>query len=257
MRQIAFAAALISSAAAAESGTSFIQRFKALKPAAREAELVKAVNAPSWVTVDVAPAKGAKGNAAKHTGSVRVSQDYVNVGESSDFVRMPMTPQTAQRIADKFDAVLPTKKLVDDVYAAAAVKLKPSPMPNVKVADTPDRYLAHQKTIEAQRAAAGGQGGLIAGIKKDIVIGNMLARAPAKVVIYGWHQPNGKAIQPESSVHGNFYIDYSHGVRLVARQMMVDGQPKDIRDVLKDKELCWLVADQCPVAAKGVAYPLK
>jgi hypothetical protein len=167
---------------------------------------------------------------------------------------MPMTPQTAQRIADKFDAVLPTKRLVDDVYAAAAVKLKPSPMPNVRVADTPDRYLSHQKTIEAQRA---GQGGLVAGHKKDIVIGNMLARAPAKVVIYGWHQPNGKAIQPESSVHGNFYVDYSHGVRLVARQMMVDGKAKDIRDVLKDKELCWLVSDQCPVAAKGISYPLK
>lgn len=245
---------LAASAALAEGGAAFIARYKPLKGSARDAALLDAVNDPDWVEVTIKPAKTAKGAAAQHQAVIRVAADYVSVGEDGDFVRMPMTPQLAQKVANKFEASLPTKKLVDDIWAAADVKLTPAPMNNFKVADTPDRYLVHQKAIEDQLA---GRDGLIAGQKKDIVVGNMMARSPGKVVIYGWHKPDGKAIQPESSIHSNIYMDYSHGVRLVSLKITVDGDEKDLRDVMKSRELCPLVAYDCPVAAKGVAYPAR
>jgi hypothetical protein len=205
MHKILLVAVLASTAASAETGTEFIARFKKLKGAAAQDAIVKSVGEPSWVEVTVKPAKAAKGAAAHHEAVLHIARDYVSVGEESDFVRMPMTPQSAQRIADRFHASLPTKKLVDDIYAAAAVKLSPSPLVNVN--DNPDKWLLHQKAIEKQLASLGGGDGIIAGQKKDIVIGNMMARSPKKVVIYGWHQKSGKAIQPESSVHGDFYLD--------------------------------------------------
>ena len=45
--------------------------------------------------------------------------DYLAVGSDDDFVRMPMTPQTAQQIADLFGCILPTRKMVDAIDAAA------------------------------------------------------------------------------------------------------------------------------------------
>src|SRR5262249_8630683 len=61
------------------------------------------------------------------------------------------------------------------------------------------------------------------------------------VVIYGWHYKSGKNIQPESDVHENTYVDYSHGIRLLSQKMVVDGKPALLADVLKDKELAPLV----------------
>ena len=52
-------------------------------------------------------------------GTIEVMPDYLAVGSDDDFVRMPMRPQTAQQIADAFGCVLPTRKIVDAMDAAA------------------------------------------------------------------------------------------------------------------------------------------
>ena len=54
--------------------------------------------------------------------------DYLAVGSDADFVRVPMTPQTAQRVADAFGCALPTRKIVDEVYRAATVRPHPRPL---------------------------------------------------------------------------------------------------------------------------------
>src|SRR5204862_405661 len=101
-----------------------------------------------------------------------------------------------------------------EVYKAAGVKLAPRPLTNDR--DRALTFLEHNKLIEAQRA---GQklGDLVAGIKKDVVVTNRLAERPNRVAIYGWHKLDGLPIQPLTIVHVNWYVDYSHGIRLIKR----------------------------------------
>jgi hypothetical protein len=88
--------------------------------------------------------------------------------------------------------------------------------------------------------------GLIAGIKKDVVITGMLTRNSKsdRVAIYGWQKLDGKPIQPLYTGHVNWYVDYSHGIRLVYRTIYVDKKPMDYIDVLKDKTLRKLLCDE-------------
>jgi hypothetical protein len=104
-------------------------------------------------------------------------------------------------------------------------------------------YGRHQAAVAQQRARAGlPEGALLAGHKKDVVLSERLARRPDRVAIYGWHRPSGEPIQPLSIVHGADYADYSHGVRLVADQVRIDGQWRALDDVLRDPSVAGLLS---------------
>ena len=62
------------------------------------------------------------------------------------------------------------------------------------------------------------------------------------VIIYGWHRLDGKPIQPEYNGHVNWYVDYSHGTRLVNNRVMIDGVEYDYQSVLKDELLHTLLS---------------
>ena len=64
------------------------------------------------------------------------------------------------------------------------------------------------------------------------------------MAIYGWHYPEGKPIQPLYVGHVDWYVDYSHGIRLMSRQMLIDGQLRDVNDVLRDKLLSPLLSNE-------------
>ena len=90
-------------------------------------------------------------------------------------------------------------------------------------------------------------GQFVSGLKKDIVLTCVLKNDPRyrrNVAIYGWHHPDGHAQQPLFVRHGNFYVDYSHGVRLVSRTCTVDGKEMDIRAILEDPALYRLLSDE-------------
>src|SRR5262249_23857811 len=127
-------------------------------------------------------AKDAAGK--EHTATIEVMPDYLAVGSDADFVRTPMTPTTAAKIADAFGCALPTRKIVDDIYKTAAVKLEPKPL--TKDREAPETFLQHHLLIEEQRKNSP-LGELVAGIKKDVVVTNRLAEKPNRVAIYGWH----------------------------------------------------------------------
>ncbi|MBR2049919.1 MAG: hypothetical protein IJ957_04360, partial [Rikenellaceae bacterium] len=55
----------------------------------------------------------------KHKVEMWVLPDYVAIGTNDDFVRMPMGPLAAQRIADALDCTLPTPFLVDRIAEAS------------------------------------------------------------------------------------------------------------------------------------------
>ncbi|MGV3761986.1 hypothetical protein [Parapedobacter sp.] len=170
-----------------------------------------------------------------------VTPDYLAIGRDTDFFRIPLTPKTAQAIADEFHCFLPTRKMVDDIYQAAAVKLEPMPLTEER--EKVSTFFIHHRMIEQRRD---GRAGLIAGIKKDVVISYAIARdkRPNRVAIYGWHKSDGLPIQPLYTGHVDWYVDYSHGIRLVYEMIKVDGRWMHYEDVLNDKELKGLLCDE-------------
>jgi hypothetical protein len=172
--------------------------------------------------------------------------DYLAIGSDADFVRMPMTPQSATIIATAFGCTLPTRNMVNDIYAQAEVKLEPKPL--TKDRELIETFVQHNDIIEQQRAGKP-LGQLVAGHKKDVVITNGLKEKPNKVAIYGWHKLDGKPIQPLYLGHADYYVDYSHGIRLVKEAMTVDGKPRKVADVLRDPELSKLLSDEGSIDA--------
>jgi hypothetical protein len=167
--------------------------------------------------------------------------DYLSVGTDDDWARINITPMAAQQIADSLNCFLPTRKMVDDIYKAA--RLKPEPVPMYAFRDSTPTMWQHHLIIEGQRK---GKMGLIAGIKKDVVISSKIISdaQPNRVAIYGWHKPDGRPIQPLYTGHVNWYVDYSHGIRLVYRKIKVEGKWMDYTDILTDKGLQKLLCDE-------------
>ena len=170
-----------------------------------------------------------------------VAPDYLSIGNNNDFGRIPLTPMTAQKIADSLYCFLPTRKMVDDIYQQAKVKLDPVPLYIYR--DSALIFWHHNLIIEGQRKS---RKGLIAGIKKDVVISDKIVRDPKpdRVAIYGWHKSDGKPIQPLYTGHVNWYVDYSHGIRLVYRKIKVNGKWMDYIDVLKHPLYKHLLCDE-------------
>lgn len=171
-----------------------------------------------------------------------VAPDYLSIGNNEDWARTPLTPMAAQQIADSFHCFLPTRKIVDDIYKQAVVKLDPVPMYAFR--DSSITMWQHHLIVEGLRK---GKKGLIAGIKKDVVISGKISRDPKPdhEAIYGWHWlATGKAIQPLYTGHINWWVDYSHGIRLIYRTIWVNNKPMDYIDVLKSPELHKLLCDE-------------
>jgi hypothetical protein len=114
------------------------------------------------------------------TATIWCTPDYLGVGEDTDWFRMPLTPQSAQGIADRLDCVLPTRRMVDAIWRQAAVQLEPAPFSpkHYDITSVATFYLSHSQ-IELQLGAR--QGPLVAGIKKDVVISALIGSWPKRV----------------------------------------------------------------------------
>ncbi|MEI6140281.1 MAG: hypothetical protein WCP85_13520 [Mariniphaga sp.] len=234
----------------AESGSAFMKRISTLTRGEREEEIfiaLSAGNLPDFLKNTVTlQGEFADSKGIVHKVQYEVMPDYLSVGDDSDFCRIPMNPHTAQRIATLFGASLITSKLSDHIYLMAQVKLSPffyAPIGNAN--ELVGKFIAHNDQIEKQKTEVGGKNGqLIAGIKKDVILSNRIPKQSSKVVIYGWHKPDGNPIQPVYSGHIDWYVDYSHGIRLINNQVLVDGKPVLLTDVLKDPVLFKIFSDE-------------
>lgn len=185
----------------------------------------------------------------KHKVEMWVLPDYVAIGTNDDFVRMPMGPLAAQRIADALDCTLPTPFLVDRIAEASEGHVDIFPFrPLGNRNSQPIVFQDSNNAINAQFKAYGYEfGQFISGLKKDIVLTYKimtLTEYERNVAIYGWHHPDGRAQQPLFVRHGNFYVDYSHGVRLIYNKVKIDGVEYNIREILQSPELYRLLSDE-------------
>jgi hypothetical protein len=232
----------------ADGGTAVFKRLAALSPADREEAIAREFlrgNLPDFLrNFQSIMVRGGDKAGKEHTATIAVMPDYLAIGSDSDFIRVPMTPQTAQRIADAFGCSLPTRKIVDEVHRNAAIKLDPIPLTEAR--ETVETFARHNALIVKQRDDWK-PGELASGIKKDVVITNRLGEKPTRVAIYGWHKADGTPIQPLTIVHRETYVDYSHGVRLITRTVTVDGKPRDMRHALHSPDAAGLLTDEGPI----------
>jgi len=172
------------------------------------------------------------------TAVIWVAPDYLAIGSDEDFLRIPLSYPSAVLVAQAFDCVLPTPKMVDAIHQQATCCLEPDPLPAGPTMRSCEYYLKHRTLIRTKRKeAACALGELVSGHKKDLVITNRLNNKPGRVAIYGWHRKNGEPIQPLSTVHGERYADYSHGVRLIYKKVWINGEIHSILDVLQNPRL--------------------
>jgi hypothetical protein len=194
---------------------------------------------------------------------VKVASDYFAIGDQDDCLRLPLTPITAQRIANLWGCFLPTPKLVVETWRSAKVKLPPTSMVPNKGANM-QQFVEHNATIEQQLRGSGGNGLLRSGHKKDVVTGSGMTNG--KVVIYGWMRSDCPSptdpfpaqtapwrVQPYSTVHDTYYFDYSHVIRFVAPECLIEGKKYDVEQVLTDARLAVALSDQGPL--KTPRYP--
>lgn len=178
-----------------------------------------------------------------------VLPDFLAIGSDSDYFYCPMRPQLAQRLADLLNCSLPTRKISDRIYQNAAVKMMPQPIPPSKAMITIPVFEKHTRMVNQQREQSIRKfplGSLVAGNKKDVVISNMIfnAKNQLRLVIYGWHKPNGKAIQPLYNGHTTDHVDYSHGIRLIQNKLWVNGKKSSLKEILQSETLHPLLSDE-------------
>lgn len=203
-----------------------------------------------WVSVTVSN--------ASHTLTFQVQRD----GMKLEGVRLAMSANLSQQVADVIGAVMPTPKIADLVYRAAGLKLPPKPHGEWVQTNTM-QTIAHLKEQSAiLDGMIGEYGGLVADIGKLWVIMNSLVVRPAGAkpagsfaINYGWHvdtspwggihaeravtypeQPGAYVIQGPGSAHTPYEADYSQLEWLVQLACTLDGQPADIRDVMTSSD---------------------
>ena len=195
----------------------------------------------------------------------QVLPDYLAIGHKSDFVRVPCAAFTAQKLADLYNASVPTTMMVDLIWNASTAKIEPQTM-------NPGDYMCSNAYIERENQlieeqlsaidAPNVEDGVrfVGGDKKDTVLTNQYADHPNSVAEYGWHQLNGEPIQPLYLGHSCDWADYSMGIRLVRNTVFVYNATSSgsggstsgssavsvmaLADVLRDSQLAPLLSEE-------------
>jgi len=235
--------------ASAPNGTQFTNLITTLSNNEREqwmyAQIISG-NVPNWLRI----LKPITNSAGANTVIYHVTPDYFAIGSDTDYFRAPMTPLLAQRLADRLGCSLPTRRMVNQIWTNAPVKLSPIPFnPEVYDIDSAAIFAASDAAIDNQRNAVTNLhplGTLVGGTKKDVIISNQISNRPPppRVVIYGWHNLSGSVIQELSAVHENTYADYSHGIRFIQTNLTVNAAPGTVAGVLGNPALNSLLSDE-------------
>jgi hypothetical protein len=233
----------------APTGSEFVRQIQGMSDDERESAILDQASSGNFPTFlghsDPVTLTGHSADGAAVSITVCVAPDYLAIGSDSDYLFVPMRLQTALAVADRYNSLLPTRKIVDAIYAQARVHLQPQPLPASDTMRTTGYYWHHSELVREQRQSfADPPGSLTAGDKKDLVLTNRFWTNPQRVAIYGWHLAEGKPIQPLSTVHGARYADYSHGVRLVGAIAYVNGAAIPLLKVLQDPRLAAILSDE-------------
>jgi hypothetical protein len=231
------------------TGSDFARHIEGMSADEREAAILEQAldgNVPSFLRrAEPVTLTGHSSAGTPVRVTLCVAPDYLAIGSDTDYLFVPMRLNTAIAVATRYRALLPTRKMVDAIYAQAQVHLQPQPLPASDAMRSTGYYWHHSELIREQRLSfTQPLGALTAGDKKDLVLTNRSWVNLDRVAIYGWHLPGGKPIQPLSTVHGWHYADYSHGVRLVSAVAYVDDKATALLQLLQDPQLAAVLSDE-------------
>ncbi len=170
------------------------------------------------------------------TITYKVMPDYITV----DGMRVPMSGNTAQQVADHFGLSLPSAQMAQDIHNNADVKVAAQPLSGTGTTIGGVRYspddvvrnkgvgyapfaISYNEKINQQLADKGfnpGSGQIVSGFAKDIV-------APpksGKLGLYGLYDDKGKPIQGgsgETPHDTSVHTEYGSFVRLVSPEVTI------------------------------------
>lgn len=200
----------------------------------------------------------------EHTAEFSVFADALKI----DGIRVNVTAETEQVIADMLDCMLLTPKLADLRWAQRSVSLPPFPGSTIGMSST-KAMKDHSAKIDAALAKMSGPDGIIETTGKHWVIDNALdgkfiGKVPA-AMNYGWHfapgmwkgyseacasgmkHPDGtviRLIQGRGTRHDINHTDYSQLCVLVHQLCTVDGAEMKLPEVLTNPDLAPLASHQ-------------
>ena len=198
--------------------------------------------------------------AGGHTGTFQVFGDALLVGG----VRVNVSATLAQLIADKLGCVMLTPRLADLIWANRTVNLPPYTRSTDGMSTT-KAMLEQSAKLDQKIAEQGGRavGTIVNTVGKHWVLVKSLAQKPNKAANYGWHfegasfggqkfeatvsLPGVRLIQGVGTVHDRYHADYSQICQLASRACLVDGEVRDLGDVMRAPELSVLVSHEGPL----------
>lgn len=192
-----------------------------------------------WVEVPVA--HGAL------SGSVYVLPDFFCLGTNEDYVYVPMGAMSAERVGGLLNARLPTISMVRQVYAHSRKQVaKPWGPPYDGSMSHTSRWSVQTAKVRAALFASGAKpGDLVEGHFKNVIVSKKVIDGRGVLLgFWGWFDKDGRPIQGDSQAHGAGYCDYSHGVRYVLNEMIVEGQLMSVDEVLRHEEYHHLISDE-------------
>jgi hypothetical protein len=192
-----------------------------------------------------------------HTARFWVMTDALKV----DGVRVSVSAELEQKIADRIGASLLTPKLADLLHEQAEIVI--DPLPRSITSSTQAMLDQDQKITKAIMAATGSpdgaKGAIVSTVGKHWCIDQQWNRT-TNAINYGWHfqgtnfkgikgfppeskEPRGvSVIQPSSTAHNMRHVDYSQICVLVLKACLVDGQISTLADVLTNPDLAHLAS---------------
>ena len=193
----------------------------------------------------------------------RVCPDYLAIGSNNDYVRVPLSPTGFQKLAARWDVALPTKKVVDKIYAEAAKEggvfaLIDAPEISRETGMKMDKHTRNMVSPEfawSQSAIAdakikkrkGKKPGLVVGHKKDVLVHKVPPHCNGNLIQYRPNHPQGL----DYGAHPKNHSDYSLGIRLVDTivevkikgEKEVDVPDARYRDVILNPKMYKLLSD--------------
>src|SRR5204863_4136144 len=139
--------------ATAPSNKELVKAMTALSLPEREEYIFHQItngNVPALLRKLVAVTNSATINGSNHVLKYFVAPDYFALGSDSDYFFTPMTPMLAQRVADFLGCTLPSRKISDEIWRAATVKMTPTPIPPTPKMITVPVFETHNDIVRTQ-----------------------------------------------------------------------------------------------------------
>jgi len=175
-----------------------------------------------------------------------VTVDYLSVGSDDDYLRFPLSPYAGVLIGSKFDMSLPTRAIVEAIFAQSNTKVYSSPLPAGSTMQG-SGYMWYYNQYVTKTLASNKNywaGALVGGHKKDPIISFYSQTHPKQLDFYGWYKQDGTPWQTNPA-HEASYADYSHGIRLVSNTVEVteNGQTQELRyfDLLQNPKYAVII----------------